>query len=156
MEGDPNLVTAYALLALAYTRAEAEVRRRTVRYAFSSSLDPKPHLLELVAGVFAVGPWPVDRIIVPPWNDVPMTVIDRLASGPAVVDDDVEALGAGGGGDGPTKSRQERADRAGERVREVAQAGVVRFGHEQRVALADRVDVEKGDGFVGLDQPGRG
>ena len=51
---------------------------------------------------------------------------------------------------------QERADRAGERVGEVGQAGIVRLGNEQSVAVDDRVDVEKGDGFVGLDDPGRG
>jgi hypothetical protein len=115
------------------------------------SLDAKPHLFELIANIFAVRPWPVNRIIAPPRIDVPMTVIDRLAGGPAIVNDDVEALGTGGGGDRPTESGQERAYRTGERVREVTHAGMVRFGHEQNVTLADRVDVEKGDGFVGLD-----
>ena len=64
-----------------------------VQLAFNS----RSHLAELVADVFAVGPGPVDGVVVEAGDDVPVAVIDRLAGGPAVVDDDVEPVGAGGG-----------------------------------------------------------
>ena len=84
------------------------------------SLDAEPHLLKLITGVFAVRPGPVDGIIAPARNDVPVTVIDRLTGGPAIVNDDVEASGTGGRSDGPAESRQERAYCPSERVRKIA------------------------------------
>ena len=52
---------------------------------------------------------------------MPVAVIDRLAGGLAVVDDHVEAVGAGGRADGPAESGQERARGGGEGVGKIAQ-----------------------------------
>ena len=44
---------------------------------------------------------------------------------------------------------------SGDRLGELAQMGVVRLGHEQRVAVVDRIDVEEGHGLGRLEYPGR-
>jgi hypothetical protein len=83
-------------------------------------------------------------------------VVNRLTGDPAVVDDDVETFSAGGRGDCPAKPRQKRTDLAGELVRELGENRMVCLGQEQSVPLANRVDVQNGNGCLGLDQPGRG
>jgi hypothetical protein len=118
-------------------------------------LNAKRHLAEFVAHVFAVGPRPVHGVAAKAWNEMPVTVVDRLPGGVTVVHDDIKTLGTGGGNDCPSKSGQESADRAGERVGKVCQPGKMCFGHEQSVTLIDRVDVEKCDRFICLDHPGR-
>src|SRR3954462_6260415 len=57
-----------------------------VRSRVQLALDAEAHLAELVADVFAVGPGPVDGVVVEPGDDVPVTVVDGLAGGAAVVD----------------------------------------------------------------------
>ena len=100
-------------------------------------------------------PGPVDGVVVEARDDVPVTVIDRLAGGLAVVDDHVEPVGAGGRADGPAEPGQERAGGRGDGVGELAQVGVMGPGHEQGVAAIDRIDVEEGDGLGRLEYPGR-
>ncbi len=85
---------------------------------------------------------------------MPVTVVDRLPGGVTVVHDDIKTLGTGGSNDRPSESRQESADRAGERVGKVCQGGIMCLGYEQSVTLIDRANVEKCDRFICLDHPG--
>ena len=54
-----------------------------------------------------MGPGPVDGIAVEAGDEVPVAVVDGLAGGPAIVDDHVQPVGAGGGLNRPAEARQE-------------------------------------------------
>ena len=102
---------------------------------------------ELVADIERMRPRPVDRVVVEARNDVPVAMIDRLTGGLAVVDDHIESVGAGGRPDRPGTSRgKSEPTAAARRLGQLAQMGVMALGHEQRVAVIDRIDVEKRDG----------
>jgi hypothetical protein len=118
------------------------------------ALDSKSRLPQLIAGVLAMGPRPVDGVVVESRDDVPVTVVDSLACGSAIVHDDVESVGASGRGDGPAESGKKRADSGSDRVIQVAEAFDMLFGDEERMAVIDGVHVEKRHGLGGLQESG--
>ena len=80
-------------------------------------------------------------------NDVPVAMIDRLAGGSAVVDDHVESVRTGGCSNRSAEPWQERADVRGDGLGQFAQMGVVRLGHDQRVAVDNRIDIQERHGL---------
>ncbi len=130
-------MTAYALLALAYTKAEGQV---TPHQAPKLALDSEPHLAQFVANVLALRPGPVDGIVVESRDDVPVTVVDRLAGDAPVVHDHIECRCTGRNGDRPAQARQERAGMGGEVFGQIGQSRVMGSGQKQRVAAVDRVE----------------
>ncbi len=101
-------------------------------------------------------PGPVDRVVDEPGNEVPVAMVNRLAGGSAVVDDQVEAVGPGRGEDGSGEPGHQPRRLGREVVGQVGQSRVVGLGHEQDMPTDDRVDVEEGDRVVGLEHLGRG
>ena len=143
MEGDPNLVTAYALLALAYTRPQGAKRARqdagsvrsSIATSLSSSAIRRSHLAQLVRRSTAtLRPGPVDRIVGEAGNDVPVAVVDGLARDAAVVDEDIEPLCAGRGLDGAAEPGEQRAGVQRRAPRAVRRGG--RDGPGERGACA--------------------
>lgn len=113
--------------------------------------DAEPDLAELITGILAVGPGPVDPVVLKPRDDVPVAVIDSLACSPAVVHDQMKSIGLAGRLHGAAEPRDERAEMRGRCVRQLGQIEVVVLGDEQDVPGVDRVDVEKGHRIVGLE-----
>ena len=109
-------------------------------------LDAEPHLVQLVAGVRRMGPRPVDGVVIEPRNDVPVAMIDGLAGGATVVDNHVESVSAGRSGDGPAQPGQAALRSKRRPTREARSGSMVRLGYEQRVSVADRIDVKKRHG----------
>jgi hypothetical protein len=120
------------------------------------SLNPKPHLAQLITDIFPLRPRPVDRVVLEAWDDMPMAMIDGLAGRSALVDDHIEALGAGGGLDRPAQPRQQRARVRGQRLGQLAKLSEVRLGHHQRVPGTDRMNVQEGYNLARLKDTGRG
>src|SRR5690242_5029113 len=84
-------------------------------------LDAELHLAQLVADVSALGPGPIDGIILEAGDDVPVDVVDRLARGTTVVDDHIQPVGARGGPDRAAEAGQEGGDVRGEIIGELAE-----------------------------------
>jgi hypothetical protein len=102
-----------------------------------------------------MGPRPVDRVVMEARNDMPVAMIDRLAGGSAVVDDHVESVRTCGRPDRSAEPGQERADVRGDCLGQLAEMGMVGFGHDQSVAVDDRIDVQERHGIGRLQYASR-
>ena len=78
----------------------------------------------------ALGPGPADRIVREAGNDVPVAVVDGLASDAADVDDDIEPLGARRRLDGAAESGKQRARGGGKLLGQFAKLGMMRTRNE--------------------------
>jgi hypothetical protein len=79
-------------------------------------------------------------------DDVEVDVHDGLVGGGAVVLEDVEGGGAGGLHDGAADAWQHAADGGGGVVAELVERDGGFLGDDERVATAERADVEEGEG----------
>jgi hypothetical protein len=106
-------------------------------------LDPKSHLIQLIPNVLALWPRPVDWIVVEPRYDVPVSVIDCLTGGAAVVHDDIETASASRNRNCLAQVRQERPEMRGELVGQLGHSDVMRFRQKQSVARVDWMDIQE-------------